>query len=169
MSEPTKAQPGSARDQLRRRREHLKSKKTLDLLVPGYQGLLGVRYRALGDDEFEQLIKKMGATDRVDAQSNIDAALDLLIRSCECILIDEGNDLEPLTDDGDVPIAYDVRLAETLGYADELGDSPTARAIVRGLFSPEGHAPLAPAGHADSLVKWLQGNEQAIDQALLGE
>jgi hypothetical protein len=160
---------GSARDQLRQRREELRKRDHIDLVVPSYSGVLGVRYEPIPDEEFDKLVKRITAAGGANAPSNIDAACDLLIKACSCMLLRVGDDLEVLEDESGVAVKFDVRLAEALGFADDYDGTPTARQVVRGVFSPDGTAPLAPGQHANALLEWMQGNEGKIDEALLGE
>jgi hypothetical protein len=161
-SPPDQAAPRSSLEAIRSRRTELARRKTLDLLVPGYEDL-GVRYQPVPDEEFDKLVARIQAAGA--GSSNVDAACDLLSHSCEAILYRaEGGPLEPLTDDAGVPLGFDTRLAELLGF-----EAQTARAVIRGVFSPDGTAPLAPGLHAMAVVEWMQGNEAAIDRALLGE
>lgn len=147
----------SMRAQLRARREELRAKTTVDLLVPGYDGDLAVRYKAIPEDEFDKLVSKM------QRGTNMDAALDLLAKACDCILVREGDVLEPLEDE-DGPIGFDIRLAEFFGFTAE-----KTREIIRETFSPDGRHPLAPADHANAVTDWFRGKGSEIDETLLGE
>lgn len=150
----------STLDRIRQRREALKASKTLDLVVPGYQGDVAVRYRLVEDDAFEKL-----AQDATDGK-NIEANLDLLIRACESVLArnPETGSLEAIEDEEGPIVGFDLRLAQDLGF-----EAETAREVVRGLFSPEGAQPMAFFQHAGALTQWLSGNERGVDRALLGE
>jgi hypothetical protein len=161
MEEVTEAPTGfaSIRDQIRAEREAIASEKTLDLLVPGYSGLLAVRYRSISDRELEQYIK------RAQGEQSIGANLDLLIQTCETILYRESDEQEftPALDENGDRIRFDIRLAEMLGI-----DAKTARETVAGFFSPDGAQPLAVAQHIGAVADWLQGKSSEIDPALLG-
>lgn len=161
--EPEVAQPrfDSVRSRLTAKREEIRARKDLDLLIPSYGGELAIRYHAIPEEEFQKIAGKISGGVN---QGNVNTALDLLIKACTCILVREGEDLEPLVDDDDKPIRFDPRLAEFFGF-----EATKARDVVKGVFSPDGKLPLAPGPHALSLVEWMQGNDAKIDQDLLGE
>jgi len=157
--------PGSPKARLRAKREELRQKKEIDLIVPGYGGVLAVRYRAVKQEDFERLgqrIAQMGA-DNVTA---LDAAIDLLTESCVTMLYRDEPDqiFEPLEDDAGKPITYSPALAELLGF-----EANTAREVVLGVFSPDGVKDLSPLVHGNALSEWMQGNDDRINRSLLGK
>lgn len=151
----------SIRDRIRAEREAIAAEKTLDLLVPGYKGQLAIRYRSVSDRELDAFIKQI----QKDGEAGIRANYDLLIECCETVLVrvQEDGDLEPLTDDQDGPIRFDIRLAEFLGF-----EAASARETVVGVFSPDGSQALAPFEHTVAVISWLQGKSEEVDPALLG-
>jgi hypothetical protein len=168
-----KAQNGSApdrydsiRDQLRARRAELREQKTLDLKVPGYDGALAVRYKLLKDDETKKLGKRvLEASRQQDEEKAKSVTADFLIKACQCILVRNADDaLEPLVGDDDQQVCFDQRLAEFLGF-----EADGAREVVYGTFSPDGTHPTATIVHFDGLNRWYSGQEEEINQALLGE
>ena len=151
----------SIRDQIRAEREAIASEKTLDLLVPGYSGLLAVRYRSISDRELEGYLKKAQRESGQDMRSNYD----LLIEACETILYREAEDQEftPALDENGDEIRFDIRLSEMLGM-----NATSARETIAEFFSPGGAQPLAVAQHIGAVADWLQGKASEIDPALLG-
>lgn len=161
MEEVAETGFASIRDQIRAEREAIASEKTLDLLVPGYRGLLAVRYHSISDRELEEYLKRAQRENDQSIRSNYD----LLIEACETILYRESDEQEftPALDENGDQIRFDVRLAEMLGM-----DATTARETVAGFFSPDGAQPLAVAQHIGAVADWLQGKSSEIDPALLG-
>lgn len=155
----------SSLDRIRARRAELERKQTIDLIIPGYEGQFGARYRILSDDELDKLLKGVDGRE-VTISKGIESTLDVLIAACECLLVipDDGEQFEPLTNDEGVPYRYETALAEELGF-----EAETARQVVRGVFSPEGTQPLAAGAHGQAITAWMQGDADQIDKALLGE
>lgn len=150
--------PDSVKERLRERREELRAKTTLELLVPGYDGELAVRYKAIPGEEAEQIGRKLTAT----GGQALGVACDFLIRCCESILVRSEGTLEPLVDDKDEAVVFDYRLAEVFGIEYE-----RARKLVLDVFSPERNRDLAVIEHSTSLLNWMQGHEEEIDRSLL--
>lgn len=165
----------SVLDLIHERREQLAAERTLDLLVPGHDGNLAVRYHA---EPLEELTDEFRKAQRKRDTDPL-AGTDILVRLCETILIrNEEGDLQPLAvyasaagridedlqEAEDNPIGFDIRLAR-LGLIPEHVES--ARQIVKAFFSPEDAQVLAPASHIQSLQLWLQGQAEEIDNSLL--
>jgi hypothetical protein len=156
---------GSVRlQQLRERRKEIAKERTLDLVVPGYDGLLLVRYHRIPREELAKFaLKAQRGGDKEAVNSNAD----LLIRCCEAVLYRAGEDAdpEPLNEDSGEPTTFSSgTLGDLLGF-----DEESARDAVYGLFSPEGARVLASDSHAEALIAWQQGKPEQIDQELLGE
>lgn len=151
----------SARERIKALREKKRQQDHLDLVVPGYEGELGVRYRPLPEEKVTQFAERIAKKGGVPGLS---AAQDLVADAAECILVrdDDGN-LVPLRDDEGT-----VTFAEGLNeYLDIETDS--VRETIRETFSPGGTQPMAIVGHAGSVMAWMQGNDSEVDKALLGE
>jgi hypothetical protein len=159
--------PDSPRARARALRAKLAEDKTIELVVPGYAGLLGVRYRPIPENDWRELasrIERSGGT--MDAATGLEVALDVVIGACECLLWRDDPD-QPwgiVEDDAGQPLRFDVRTAEWLGF-----EASSAREVVRGVFSPEGTKPISPAVHGDAVAEWLRGNATAINRTLLGK
>lgn len=164
--EPVPAQEapeeGSFKARILQKREELKKRKTIDLLVPGYGNVLAIRYHAIPGQDSE----KIGA--KLRGSGAMGVAADLCIRCCECMLAKDANgEFQPWKADKpepgeeDEPLKLDYRLARELGY------EGTGRAVVYGLFSPDRNQDLTVIDHANSLLSWMQGREESIDSALL--
>lgn len=151
-------EPGSVREHLREKREALKKRTTLDLLVPGYDGELAIRYHAIPG----QVAEKLGRKIQDSGTRALDASADFLIRCCEVVLVRNDGKLEELeTDDGE-PVQFDHELAQVFGF-----EAEKAREIVLGVFSPEQNRDLAVIEHGTALINWMQGHEAEIDRSLL--
>lgn len=161
----------SVRDRIAARRRELQEESNhLDLTVAAWPDTFQVRYRLLNDAEngkFTKVVEKaQKARDNALARA---ATLDILIGSCECVLVPNAEEVyEPLLDDNEQPIRLDVRLAELLGL-DSVDTDLTARKIAGEFFSPEGKFPDAIFDHAQALGNWRRGRVSSIDRDLLGE
>lgn len=151
----------SIRDRIRAERESIAAEKTIDLIVPGYSGLLAVRYRAISDREMEQYAQKL----QKEGDAGMRAGYDLLIETCESILVrvESDRDFEVLEDDDGDRVKFDVRLAEFLGI-----EAKSARETVAQTFSPDGAQSLAAFSHVAAVQEWLMGKSSEIDPSLLG-
>lgn len=151
----------SIRDRIRAERESIAAEKSLDLVVPGYSGLLAIRYRSISDREMERYAARI----QKENDAGIRAGYDLLIEACEAILVrmETDQEFEILEDDDGDRVRFDIRLAEFLGV-----EASSARETVAAIFSPEGVQSLAAFDQAASVLAWLQGKSADIDPALLG-
>lgn len=162
---------GSALAAIRKRRDEIiKEGGHLDLLVPGYEGNLKVRYRDLSDAEHDELAKRFErARKRDDTAGERESGADILIKHCERIYVREpgADEFVELEENGD-PFRFDKRLAPLLGLGSE-----TAREVVLDVFSPSNgprrRHPDAIAPHIEAIFAWRQGREEEIDKRLLGE
>ncbi|HVQ60377.1 MAG TPA: hypothetical protein VMS60_15865 [Solirubrobacterales bacterium] len=172
-TDPAEERVGSAIAAIRKRRDEIRGKGFLDLLVPGYKGNLKVRYKDLNDKEHDQLAKRyQRANERDDVEGEREAISNILIAHCERIFVRESGVEEwLLLEKGNGPLRFDRQLAEVLELAAE-----TAVETVLEVFSPkkEGEEnkrcqPDAIAPHMEAIFAWRQGQEDRISDALLGE
>ncbi len=155
LENETTEEPGSVKAMLRERWESLKEDKSLDLAIPGVPAdVLKVRYGALPNEEIKKLQKK-GAKSGASA---IAVNADTLIRACQGILVplsaDEDAPLDTLADDDGDPIVFDQRLAEFLGFGNEV---ETARQVVYMLFSKAPQPDIAIGSQALQVFRWMSG------------
>lgn len=153
--------PRSLRDRLRQRREEMRADNTLDLLIPGYDGELAVRYRPISEDQLQRFADRL--TKKTGGEALL-AARQLIIAAAETVLVREDGELRPLTDDNGAPIIFDARLGEIMEI-----EADRAVDIVAEVFSPDGVQPLAVNAHGGALINWMQGNDAEVDARLLGE
>lgn len=142
------------------RREQEKPHYTV-ITIPGYEGLMGVRYKYVSAERIEQLSKKLQREIRKTKAKaeGLLASLDTVIAACEEIVI-RGSDDEEWQSLGDPPIRFDDRLAETLGY-----EADNARDAVLGCFNNE-HAIIR---HNILVSRWLADTTTEVDESFLGE
>jgi hypothetical protein len=168
---PAEERFGGALAAIRQRRDQIiREGGHLDLLVPGYQGNLKVRYRDLSDTEHDEMAKRFErARNRDDTQGERESGADILIKHCERIYVREpgAEEFQELEENGD-PFRFDKRLGALLGLGSE-----TAREVVLDVFSPSQgprrRHPDAIAPHIEAIFAWRQGREEEIDRRLLGE
>lgn len=143
--------------QLRDRRQALVAGRTIDLDVPGYDGDLVVRYRFV---PYEELAAAGEALAKVKdpRQREVFAACDTLARCADEVFLRVGGELTPVSEDG-VPVKFDDRLAEALGF----DDPGSARLNVRETFACNDYAVIAQAIEVSA---WLQdGEANATEEA----
>lgn len=148
----------SPKDRIRRLREQKRSRNRLDLLVPGYEGELGVRYEPIDPDKSKEFGKRL-----TKSESGVEAANELIAEASECLLVRGEDGLEPLKDD-EGTVTFAEGAGEYLGF-----EAESVRDAIRETFSPDGTSPFAAMAHANALMEWMQGNDAAVDRALLGE
>src|SRR4051812_36240332 len=89
---------------IRKRRNELAAKRTLLLIVPGYGGVVAVRYKSLPREELGKWIAKLVEED----EPSIDDNIDLLIRCCESVLVRQSkeDEWEPIDLDSAEPTTF---------------------------------------------------------------
>lgn len=168
-SEPAPApalepEAGGLLENLRRRRESLAADATTLLDVPGYGGLLTVRYRTLDAKAIKQIGKRAESAGRLsgdEATAELNGGVDQIAASCVEVLVrdQETGALSPIDPSGE-PRRFDRRLAELLGFEAENG-----RQVVYGVFGPDMHI----MGTVKELTEWQTGASREVDEALAGE
>lgn len=135
----------------------------LDLSIPASRGRLVVRYqapqdRALINDAIRSILAGRAIAEESD--------LDLIAACCKEILQSTDGELTPLAGEGERPIRFDgedKRLGEILGFT-----YPTAREAVRRTFKVT-KFPISTMGHAERLIPFLQGLDEARRDVMRGE
>lgn len=150
----------SLRDRLRKQREELRQNNRLELLVPGYDGELAVRYKPISDGEMSRFADKINKGD----DTGLDAARQMIVLATDCLLVRKDGELVPWRDDDGEPVGFGEQLATMLDI-----DADRAADVVAEVFSPDGVHPLAVMAHGGALVNWMQGKDLEVDEALLGE
>lgn len=179
LPEPEAPQAGeSVLDHLARKRRELAGRETRQVtkLIPGWDGALAVRYRYPdgGADVIIAAVQRAQASSKPEAIRN--ANTDILVACChEIVGRKPGGEWERLDPENPSPVRFTARLAGLLGIDVPDGIKSPARFICRSVFSPQAHetgvyeGDIALSTQAGALVNWLNGGEQAGDEALEGE
>lgn len=161
----------SLADRLRRQRKEQAENTWHDVDIPGYNGELFCRYRLLESQELDGIGRKVRQEVRDRSERILAAAMDGLILSCmEFFVREDGREMplrEHPTYQGpkDVPVRYDINLAEYLEFTDQLSDPPSARGVVLALF---GGNDVAVQTHSALNAQWMMRGGAEVDM-LLGE
>jgi hypothetical protein len=160
-------QEESVADRLRKARKTVAEQHFFDIDIPGYNGELFCKYRLLDSRDLKSISDHVTSTIRDPDERLIAAGCDTLIRACDEFFVrDKGREV-PVKDIMDIPrelpVRYDLHLAEFLGYADKLPDPPTARSVCLGLF---GNNEIALAAHNSDLARWIMGRGNQVDMGL---
>lgn len=163
QEDPVDETAGSAlsiMDQVREQREELKEEEHhLDLDIPGYNGLLVARYIPVRFQVIEKLAKA-AQKDRSGVSKNVLASTDTLIEACQEIFLRVDGELQPIPTGSGVPVTFEKRLAEALGF-----EATTAREVVAGVFANE----FGVIDHNVRYSKWLRDVTKEVDDDFLGE
>lgn len=163
--------------EIAKRHEEIRADKSLELWIPGYEGMIKVRYRLLHDEEMDKLVQRAGEvkpTEGIAGDRKISA--DTLVRMCDRILYrDDENDRELKDEKG--PIRFERRFADFMqGLGIQVGGEK-ATEIVENFFSPRTDPddptsvrsyPNAMGRHFTAILQWYQGERDKIDRELLG-
>jgi hypothetical protein len=158
------AQPANVLDVLRRQRAKLADEHTLDLVVPGWNGLLGLRLGPVTNREIGAMLDRVK---RGSTAEQLGTALDTLAAACRCALFRAraGDPFEPITVDG-VELALEPRLAEGL----ELGEGiTTARGVLVALYAGANAPDVALLAANNDYSEWARQADADIDEEHLGE
>jgi hypothetical protein len=154
-------QESSVIDRLREQRKKIGEQRSLDLDIPGYDGVLVARYNRLEWDDLKKIGKK--ADDSRHPRKELMSHCDVLIKACEQIMIRKDGLLEPITNAypevGEEPVRYDARLAVILDI--ELKERQGARTVVIAAF---GGNEVAVTAQQTELVEWVQSSNTADDE-----
>jgi hypothetical protein len=161
---------GSLVSRLRQHHKTIADQKTRDFDIPGYgDGELFCRYHLLEGRQIDAIARKVRATIRNRAEQTTAATCDNLIAACDEFFVrDQGREI-PVREvpgykgDRDVPCRYGIELAEFLGFANELGENPSARKVVIGLF---GGNDVAVSMHGARVVQWMTKGSLEVDMEM---
>lgn len=157
-AETNGSQPsGGLIDALRARREELQKERHLDLDVPGYRGLLVVRYKPIDWD----WLKKIGerADRNYHPRKELMAMVDVLVKSCDSVWTRDQGELKPVDPEGAI-VRFDEQLAAILGF-----ESQSARKTLLATFNND----LAVTAQYNTVSEWMQNVDLEVDEELLGE
>jgi hypothetical protein len=158
----TPAAPSSQLAGLRERRAQARQRSKLDLVVPGYDPPVYVRFRALTPEELDRI-----TTRHAKAKSSERALrMNSTVLATACIGIfeidpDSGEEVsvDPENREGDWP-RFDTRLAEILGVKAEKADD-----IVQALYVEKMHV----LSMGDEVATWSSAADQELRRAEQGD
>lgn len=150
-------------------REQRQTHRTLELSLPGYEGMLRAVFRPIPGEQFKRISKRMtGSVLGTSDASLQDANADLLIAACDHIVyVDpESGDrttLEEAMNDGDGPVRFDARLASFL----KLSATSARGVLLASMNVPQPEA--AVSGLGAQVMAWMGGERDAAAEEVLGE
>lgn len=148
----TNASQESVLGRLKTRRLELEANKTVDIEIPGWNGILFARYKSIPYETF----KEVAGEEHESATDELVSAWRTLQGACDCILIrNDDGELEPL-DDG--AVRFDTRLARYTG--DDLSQTPDE--VIDNLFPNE----PSVIAHHNQYVYWLSTGKAAVEADL---
>jgi hypothetical protein len=154
-------------DLLRQDLKELEEAEEVLIPIQGYDRVgLQVKYRMPESGKELDAIARKNAREFKDSFSrSLYTAVDTMIVLCVGMYVQPQFDTEESTveaklleiDDSGEPIRFDDRLAEVLGFGNEVS---SARAVVRRLF---GNNDMAIMSHAERLSRWLANTKADLD------
>jgi hypothetical protein len=153
------------------RKRALARPKTLDVEIPGYQGMLVARYKPLPWEDLQELLDRAGGYEE-ELKANIDG----VIRACDRLMVrqDDGELVslaDQLRDQGEQvegEIRYDHRLVEILSLNVTPPPEGTVRELVLAVFAGAVSPENSVTHHATAIGGWMRGASLGVD-ASLGE
>jgi hypothetical protein len=162
--EPLTPSSGSMMDQLRRKRHELEGRKTVDIDVPGYDGMLVAEYRIIGTKELEQIGTKIEREFKAQGDRMLFAAIDGLLKACVQLYYSRDGDKVPISESfgpDEPPVTFDSRLAEFFNLNTE-----SARDTLYAVFAEN---EIAIMQHSEKLGRWLGDTSREVQRVFLGE
>lgn len=149
--------PVTGLEVLRQKRAEAARRTTIDMRVPGYDGVLVARYRLLDPlKEGKQIGERIRSQFKGDDESQLFFAnVDTLIEACVGLFERDPDtrELAPIDpEETGEPVRYDHRLAAGLGITIEIGDKQPARTTVLGVFNGN---KVAINRHAGQVEMWM--------------
>lgn len=176
-STPTNALSG-ALAKIGEQHKKLRDQKTLDLQIPGYEGLMKVRYRLLPEAEMDRLSKRLEAVKDEGVIGSWEAEADTIVALCDRIYLRENTDDEwQVLQDDNGPIRFGASFAQALEAVGIQVGSGRARESVIDFFSPRADPsdptsarqfPNAMERHTNAIILWNRNQTELIARDLLG-
>jgi len=174
---------GGALAGIAKRHEEIRSEKTLELQVPGYEGKMKVGYRLLPEAEMDRLADRIDENTRGASgmTANLEVEADMLVAMCDRIYVREPEQENPawqVLEDETGPVRFEARFAAILRQAGATVGDTRAKETVLDFFSPREDPtnptsprtqPQAIEAHTNALVLWHRGQKESISRRLLGE
>jgi hypothetical protein len=143
--------PGSVLARLRERAKATQQARTLDKVVPGWEGELVVRFKPLDMATVDRFVGSLSDSSVL----HVTEAVDLVARACVGVYANAGGQLEQLADE-DGPVRIEHRLAVLLGYPVPPEAKLTAREVILALFGGEA---LPLTTWAGEVASWMTDRE----------
>lgn len=162
-----------------KRHEELEKQNTLTLFIPGYEGLMKVRYHLLAAAQMDRIAEQRRDMKGTGISGEWELEAQTLVDLCDAVLLcdPETDRYIELTDDNG-PIRFETRFADVLARAGVKVSGARAREIVLDFFSPRTKEddpssprrfPNAMDRHVTAIFAWYRGERDRIDRTLLGE
>lgn len=160
----------SSLDRLRKQHAELRKERTLEIRIPGWNGLLWAVYtpvRAADMRKMAERINRLAGNGTVE--DDLAAAADLIITACKEILTVVDGKKIPLAAEAnyDEPIRFDDRLAEIAGFTAE-----SARDVLFGVFPQFEDGSVIEStvnAHALEIADWISNVDQEVSDEFVGE
>jgi hypothetical protein len=162
VGESALAGPESLKEGLRRQRQEATQTTHLDLPLPEYNNpeLVG-RYRMVDPTELGKMGEKLRREFKDRTELVIFGAIDSIIMCCDGLYARMLGETELIPLDPEVPMRYDLRLAEYLDVP-----AKTARDVVIQCF---GHNMFAIIDHNIKITRWMGNRTTDVAGDFLGE
>jgi hypothetical protein len=147
-------------DALKAQRARVAAEHTIDVLVPGWGGLLALRLGPITSQQQAKIGERAQKT-----TVHADAAL--LISAFRAVLgrARPTDEFTVLPDEEGDPLGLDKRLADRL----DLGPVSSAREVVDALFARANAPSIAISGATGEWFEWARSASEEIDEDFLGE
>lgn len=151
---------GSLKSRLAARRAELRDEKPFDIDVPGYEGILQVRYRSLDYPTIRAIGQRHEKISK-PADKELAIAADTLVNACVCLLAIDGDEIE------ETRYRWDEHTArELFGIGvDEVPEGASARIAIRRIIPSSTRLML----HYAEYDERSRGVERASDKTVEGE
>jgi hypothetical protein len=159
-AEATKTPVTSEIERLRELRRGITENRTIELDIPGYNGLLVARYRLLDWKTVRGIVKRL-ENKQSQSEAEMLSQMDTIASACVELLLRKEDDSLIGMDDSYGPVRYDKHLCELL----DLPVPSTAREAIVSVFVSD----MAIVGHHAKLLTWMQGEQEDVDEEFLGE
>lgn len=156
----------SMMDALRAKHQALGASKSIDIPLPGYDGLLVVTYRVLDvKKEIGDINRRIRREFKQEMERILYSTIDVMARSCVAISTTRNGELWPLSASigpDEPPVCYDSRLAEFMGFV----GAESARQVILAVFQNIETMVLA---HGQELSAWMTDTTKEVTTEFQGE
>jgi hypothetical protein len=156
--------PKSVLDKIRATRADHAARRTLDLDVPGHDGLVGIRLGQVSGKKLSAIADRLEKSNAPDRAFNV--TVDTLSAAIVCVLVraDVADEWDELLDGDGVRVELDARLRDLLGL-----QGGTQRELLLSLFDGANSPEMAVTGASFAYNQCASTAEQDATQDALGE